>query len=550
MKKSVKSRFSAVLVSAFTAVTVLTSSALAAYAENTANTPEDKEVTTFDDGTLTYSVIDDSRFVEVTECAASASHVNILPKIDGYTVVSIADGAFSGCDSLQSVTFPNNEEFTSIGAYAFSECSSLKSVSIPDSISEIPIGMFAYCSSLESVTFGDGVTSIGDEAFRECRSLKEIELPDTLEDMGNFVFYMCISLENVEIPDSLAAIGGYNFTGCVNITEFNIPSTLLDLGDAPFLGCMGLTSISIDEENPNYMVKDDVLYSKDEKTLYFYPPAREDTSFTVPSGVEHIYDGAFFQCQNLQEVNFPDGLKSIGSGSFDFCTSLSSVVIPESVTNIMSTAFSDCDSLASVTFTGFDNESEGEGESLVIGDHAFFSCENLSEVTLPKRTSSIGEYAFGVTEIIDDSNNAIPQAVEGFMLRGFSAAESYIKDCDVSVGFSPRSFPWKKIVFWVCAAAILIVIVFFSVIIVRKNMMTPEEKEALRKAKEDRKNSSPMNKDSDYLEEEADESDDNYKSILGDDDDESDKTENADKDEAIGFGGKEKSKLHNIGHGE
>lgn len=544
MKRSVFRR----ILSGFSAVTVLmAASAFTVSAAGTTATPEDKEVTSFSDGILTYNVIEDSRFVEITKCVSTATNVNILPKIDGYTVSSIGEGAFAGCESLQSVTFPKNAELTSVGSYAFAECTSLKEVVLPNTVTEIPVGMFAYCTSLESVTFGDKTEYISDEAFRECSAITEIKLPETLTSMGNFVFYMCTALENIEFPESLASIGGYNFSGCINMKSINIPASLLDLGDAPFLGCMGLTDITADEDNPNYMVEDGVLYSKDGTVLYFYPPAREDKSFTVPSGIKDIYDGAFFQCTNLQEVILPDGLETIGAGAFDFCSNLSYAKIPESVTNIMSTAFADCDALESVTFVGADNETDGEGAALAIGDHAFYACEMLSEVILPKRTASIGDYAFGVTEITDDSGNAIPTAVEGFMLRGFDAAESYIKDCDISVGFSPRSFPWKKVVFWVCAAAVLIVIVFFSVQIVKKNMMTPEEKEALRKAKEERL------KQSEDSENESESETEKYESILGDDETEDEKTEDAkdnENEEVTRFKGAATSRLHHIGHGD
>lgn len=548
MNKSVLRR---TLSGFFAAAMLASTSAFTVSAENIASNPEDKEVTSFSDGLLTYTVIDDSRFVEITSCSSTASNINILPKIDGYTVSSIGEGAFSGCSELQSVTFPKNAELNSIGSYAFAECSSLKTVTLPNTVTEIPVGMFAYCTSLESVTFGDKTEYISDEAFRECTSITDIELPETLTGMGNFVFYMCTSLEKIEFPESLSAIGGYNFSGCINMKSINIPASLLDLGGAPFLGCMGLNDITADEDNPNYMTVDDVLYSKDGSTIYFYPPAREDKSFTVPEGVTDIYDGAFFQCTNLQEVILPEGLETIGAGAFDFCTSLAYAKIPESVTNIMDTAFADCDALESVTFVGADNETDGTGSPLTIGNHAFYSCENLKEVILPKRTASIGENAFGVTEIIDDSNNAIPTAVEGFMLRGFDAAEKYIKNCDVNVGFSPRSFPWKKVVFWVCAAAVLIVIVFFSVMIVKKNMMTPEEKEALRKAKEERLKKSV---DSDN-ENESESETEIYESILGDDDDETETEITQDEkdsgnEEVTRFRSAASSRLHHIGHGD
>ncbi|MBO5226656.1 MAG: leucine-rich repeat domain-containing protein [Ruminococcus sp.] len=491
---------------------------LTAYADEvTPLTPEDQEVTTFDDGILTYTIIDDSKFVEITGCEATATHVNIMPKIDGYTVTAIAEGAFAGCSAMQSITIPKNSEITSIGNYAFADCSSLKSVDIPDTITEIPAGAFAYCTSLETVTLSDNITYIGNEAFRECSSLTEIKLPDSLEATGGYVFYMCSSLENITFPENLVSMDAYSFTGCVKLNGLTIPAALEDLGDAPFLGCMALTDITVDEANISYTVKDGILFSKDETVLYFYPPSRTDNSYTVPENVIDIYDGAFFQCQNLEAVILPNGLLTIGGGAFDFCSSLKSVTIPESVVNIMSTAFADCTSLESVTFAGADNETEGEGAELAIGDHAFYACESLPEVVLPKRVSYIGEYAFGVTDITDASGNPIPSSVDGFMLKGFEAAEKYARDCELNVGFSPRHFPWKKVVFWTVAAAVLIVIVFFAAKIVKKNMMTPEEKEALRQAKEEARKAAEA--------EAKEDADDGYKSILGDDESEHEETD-------------------------
>ncbi len=467
------------------------------------------EVTSFDDGILTYSVIDDSRFVEITACVTTASHVNVRAEIDGFTVTGIADGAFAGCTQLQSLTLPTSGELTSIGQYAFAECTSLKSIKLPSSVTEIPIGAFYYCTSLEQVTIGDSVTYIGDEAFRECSSLTSIELPETLTSMGAYTFYMCSSLSEINVPESLTSMGGYNFMGCISLESFNVPATLEDMGDAPFLGCSSMKELTVDENHPTYKIVDNVLYSRDGTILYYYMPSLTADSFTVPEGIVDIYDGAFFQCTALEAVILPSTLTTIGSSAFEYCSSLQSITIPKSVTQIMNASFADCDSLSTVVFEGADDENDGEGESLVIGDQAFFVCESLMEVTLPKRVTAIGENAFGVTEIEDSSGNPIPTAVEGFMLRGFDSAEEYIKSCKdngLSVGFSPRSFPWKKVVFWVIAAGVLIVIVYFAVRLVKNNMMTPEEKEALRQAKAERQSA-----------EDAEE-DDGYKSILADDD--------------------------------
>jgi hypothetical protein len=86
--------------------------------------------------------------------------------------------------------------------------------------------------------------------------------------------------------------------------------------------------------------------------LHIYPTGKTETSFTIPSNVT-----------------------SIGEGAFAHCTSLASVTIPSSVTSIGGSAFEDCISLASVTFqgtiplSGFNQDAFGKnGDFRYVGD--------------------------------------------------------------------------------------------------------------------------------------------------------------------------------------
>ena len=80
-----------------------------------------------------------------------------------YSVTSIGESAFEGCDGLTSVTIPNS--VTSIGESAFDGCYGLTSVTIPNSVESIGESAFEGCYGLTSVTIPNSVTSIGDDAF-------------------------------------------------------------------------------------------------------------------------------------------------------------------------------------------------------------------------------------------------------------------------------------------------------------------------------------------------------------------------------------------------
>ena len=122
------------------------------------------------------------------------------------TEIGIGDNAFSDCDNLTSITFP--ETLTTIGKQAFSGCSSLTSITIPE-----------------------GVTTIGSNAFKQCSKLASITLPEGVTTIGDWTFSGCISLTSITIPEGVTTIGRYAFNGCSSLTSvYCKPTTPPTLG--------------------------------------------------------------------------------------------------------------------------------------------------------------------------------------------------------------------------------------------------------------------------------------------------------------------------------
>lgn len=506
---------------------------------------------TFDDGMLTYKKLS-STTVSVTDCSESATHVSIMPEIDGYDVVSIGEEAFANCTSLQGLTIPVT--VTEIGSAAFYGCTSLTSLTIPDSVTKIESGTFFNCTGLTELTLGKETTEIGDMAFGYCTSLETVELPDTLETVGSQLFYYCTSLDSISIPDKVTELGSYTFYGCMSLKSFEVPKNLENIGAMSFVACPSLEEITVADGNAKYQAVDNVLYDTEESILYLYPAGRSDTSFTLPDSTLVVYAGAFFAAGNLQQITFDEKLQYIGEMAFDFCSGLTSLNIPEAVTTIGTTAFADCTGLTSVTFAGASDEDGGDGEELEIGDYAFFCTDSLKEVQLPKRVSSVGKYAFGCTSPSDDDDsedyvtvssdsgdNLKVKALDGFLLIGYTgAASDYVKDCDVDISFKSVNFNWKGLIFWAVLAVVLVAVVLIAIRIIRRTMMTAEEKLALKSAQAEQK--IPLMQRGEQPETEKEpEFDDGYRSIIDDEEEEPEAV--ADYEETISH-----SQLHSFGH--
>jgi len=183
--------------------------------------------------------------------------------------MSIGDYAFSGCEALTSVDL-SSTSLTSIGDEAFYNCDALTSVAFPASLTSIGDYAFYYCVALTSVDLSStSLTSIWDGAFYNCDALTSVAFSASLMSIGDNAFYNCDALTSVSFPASLTSIGYYAFSGCE-----------------------ALTNLTVDESNPAFASRDNVLYSKSLDTLVCYP-AGLGKEVVIPEMVRSVREDAF-----------------------------------------------------------------------------------------------------------------------------------------------------------------------------------------------------------------------------------------------------------------
>ena len=203
----------------------------------------------------------------------------------GITSVSI----WGGYD-LEEVVFPEGLDYVSIV-----DCPKLKNLTVPDSVSFL---------SLNSV------------------AIESLDVPDSV---SNLSLYFCNELSSMDLKKGLS---GFYMYDCPNL-KVTIPSTVNDLS------CDRFDNITIDPENPYFLMYEGCLYKDD--VLIFASQDKE--VIDVKPGTKAIGEFALCAAYAVTTVNIPDSVESIGKGAFAGARSLKKLNLPKGLLCIYDYAF-------------------------------------------------------------------------------------------------------------------------------------------------------------------------------------------------------------------
>ena len=120
----------------------------------------------------------------------------------------------------------------------------------------------------------------------------------------------------------------------------------------------------------------EAVYTNDKKRLVYC--MSQETSFTIPEGVEVIGEMAFRGKKALKNVIIANSVKEIEHDAFYDCDELDNVYVPAGVKVVRSYAFAECDKLKKITFAGTPEK---------VGRHTFDDCDQLHDIIVPAGSS-------------------------------------------------------------------------------------------------------------------------------------------------------------------
>ena len=149
------------------------------------------------------------------KCLRNCSSLDV--SLDLSDVTQLGNYCFYDSSNINITKLPQNQ--CTFGTYIFNG-SGIKSAQIPAWMTSVPDFFLTGCKKLETVTFAQNsqVTSIGKNFVSNCPLVQQIVLPEGVQTIGDGLGDNCQALTLIDLPSTVTSVGRYCGSG--NVTTF------------------------------------------------------------------------------------------------------------------------------------------------------------------------------------------------------------------------------------------------------------------------------------------------------------------------------------------
>ena len=200
-------------------------------------------------------------------------------------------------------------------------------------------------------------TKTSPETLVYCYSkASKISLEEPAEIIGEYSFWGAKNATTIKLNDATKKILTQAFVRAEKLTNIEMGKEINEI-DPMFTLWKYNVNVSIDKQNPNYIIDNGVLYSKNKEkiiTVLYQIKGKFDFIYSV----KNIGEYAFYSQSAMTQINL-NNTEEIGKTAFYNCTSLKEIEIPNTIKTIHSEAFSGANSTSKIKIKRKENAISG-----------------------------------------------------------------------------------------------------------------------------------------------------------------------------------------------
>lgn len=210
------------------------------------------------------------------------------------------------------------------------------------------------------------------------------------------------TVTELTVPDEIGGvpvvrIEDFGICNAESLKKIVIGKNVSSIGGWAMTNNQHLAAFEVDPANEYFKAEDGVLFSKDGKTLYYYPCGRnitfdkygrtEDTTeYRIPDGVETIATKAFYKCYYVDVTYIPDSVTRIEEKAFHRASAMTGLTLPAQLEYIGKDAFA-------YAFGAADDREKLDitipASIREIGEYAFFNCDGINSITVRAKEEDV-----------------------------------------------------------------------------------------------------------------------------------------------------------------